>query len=79
MRLIDADVLLKELRERETELCRSGINLVKGGQSIYKIVNAQPNADVEKLVSDAYKEGWSDALDWYGIKAELVKRGGVDD
>lgn len=53
MRLIDADVLMNDLRKREIELCKSGINLVKGGQSIYKIVNQQPTAyDVDKVCEE---------------------------
>lgn len=52
MRLIDADRLIKELSEQETELARHGIMLVKGEHSLYKIINSQPTVDSMEEVSE---------------------------
>lgn len=56
MRLIDADKLIKELCEQETELARQGIMLVKGEHSLFKIVNNQPTVDDWIPVSERLPE-----------------------
>lgn len=78
MRLIDADKLLEELIAYRNHTYQTSVYWAI--DDAVDRVKEQPTAyDVEKLVSDAYKEGWSDALDWYGIKSKLAKRGRVDD
>lgn len=62
MRVIDVDAYKKQL-------CKHCLDKAKYGESFCPCgrvlgIELFPTIDVEKLVSDAYKEGWSDALAW---------------
>lgn len=65
MRLIDADKTKQVLRDR----LKGEYSLVSAlvENAIVNLLDEQPTADVEKLASDAYKEGWSDALEGFVI------------
>lgn len=83
MRLIDADKLIAKLKLSECHSCQVGgdycvdCKAIDAHKVLDEIIN-QPIADVEKLASDAYKEGWSDALSWmdgrdYGYRGMNVE------